>query len=185
MPKKGKVLWFTGLSGAGKTTLSLCLRDHFLSKGVFCIILDGDQLREGLNADLGFSREDRSENIRRIAEIGKLLAENGCVCITATISPYAELRTLARNIVGQDCFYEVYINASLAECERRDVKGLYRKARQNQISSFTGVQDNYVPPVNPDLEVKTDILPTEACIEHILQWYNEAINAENCIRQYP
>lgn len=165
--KRGKVLWFTGLSGAGKTTLARSLRDHLARHRQPCVILDGDELRKGVNAGLGFSPADRIENIRRVSEIARVVSNNGILCIVSTISPYPEMRTRARDIIGADYFMEIYVNAPLDICEARDVKGLYKKARQNKIGSFTGVHDEYIPPVVPDLEVRTDILSVEDSTERI------------------
>jgi adenylylsulfate kinase len=170
---KGKAIWFTGLSGSGKTTLarSFCSRMKMSDK--FCIPLDGDDMRKGVNAGLGFSHEDRIENIRRIAEIAKLLIDNGIICIVSTISPYAGLRSMAKQIIGEEHFYEVYINAPLEVCEQRDVKGLYSKARQNQIGSFTGIHDEYSPPETPDLEIRTDSISVEDATERLLAWFSQ------------
>lgn len=170
---KGKAIWFTGLSGSGKTTLarSFCSRMKMLDK--FCMPLDGDDMRQGVNAGLGFSHEDRIENIRRIAEIAKLLVDHGINCIVSTISPYAGLRSMAKQIIGEEHFYEVYINAPLEVCEQRDVKGLYRKARQNQIGCFTGIHDEYSAPEMPDLEIKTDDLSVEDATERLLVWFSQ------------
>lgn len=173
LASKGKVLWFTGLSGAGKTTIAQALHAQWMQQQCFCIILDGDQLRQGINAGLGFSVEDRRENIRRIAEIARLLVDNGIICIVSTISPYAALRDMAKQIIGPGSFSEIFINAPLPVCEQRDVKGLYHKARQNQINSFTGVHDSYEPPVHPDLEIKTDILNLEESVQAITNWFGE------------
>ena len=170
LTQKGRALWFTGLSGSGKTTLARVLYIRLIKSKKICVILDGDELRQGVNAGLGFSVADRIENIRRIAEIAKLLVHSGITCIVSTISPYPELRSKAKEIIGEDHFFEIYINAPLAVCEKRDVKGLYKKARQNKIGSFTGVQDEYIPPEYPHLEIKTDIFSIEDSLEKILTW---------------
>jgi adenylyl-sulfate kinase len=175
-PADGKVFWFTGLSSAGKTTLATAMCAILQKKNIFCVVLDGDELRSGINADLGFSIDDRRENIRRTAEIARLFAGNGITCIVSTISPYAELRENARKIIGRDRFFEIYINAPLQVCEKRDVKGLYRKARQNQIMSFTGIQDAYSPPENPDLEIRTDLLSIDESAHRLNRWYEDVIN---------
>jgi adenylylsulfate kinase len=174
-PEKGKALWFTGLSGAGKTTLAKALYARLRICSKFCIILDGDDLRQGVNAGLGFSLSDRVENIRRIAEIAKLLINNGVICIVSTISPYPELRLNASQIIGKDHFFEVFINSPLEVCEERDVKGLYRKARQNKISAFTGIQDEYIPPTNPHLEIRTDIYSIEQSAEKLFTWFEQLV----------
>jgi adenylylsulfate kinase len=173
---KGRVLWFTGLSGSGKTTLARALRNHLSGISLFSIILDGDALRDGLNADLGFSAADRAENIRRVSELAKFLSNEGITCIVSTISPYAELRANAKKIVGEDVFFEIYISAPLSVCEQRDVKGLYRKARENRISAFTGIQDSYEPPSCPDLEIKTDLQSVEESVTKLSAWFSELQN---------
>jgi adenylylsulfate kinase len=173
---RGKVLWFTGLSGAGKTTLAQALRDYLSGSNVLSIVLDGDVLRKGLNADLGFSAADRAENIRRVSELAKFLSNEGITCIVSTISPYAELRANARRIVGEDVFLEIYISAPLSVCEQRDVKGLYRKARANHINGFTGIQDSYEPPSQPDLEINTDIQSVAESLAKLSGWFSEMHN---------
>ncbi|MGB8193331.1 MAG: adenylyl-sulfate kinase [Chitinophagaceae bacterium] len=177
MDQKGKALWFTGLSGAGKTTLAKALHERFKKNKIFCVILDGDELRQTINAGLGFSSADRSENIRRIAEIARLMVNNGIICIISTISPYPELRANAKQIIGEEHFSEIFINAPLAVCEERDVKGLYKKARQNKIGSFTGVHDEYTPPESPDLEILTDVFSIEESVEKIYNWYLHLVPA--------
>jgi adenylylsulfate kinase len=177
MDQKGKALWFTGLSGAGKTTLAKALHERFKKNKIFCVILDGDELRQTINAGLGFSSADRSENIRRIAEIARLMVNNGIICIISTISPYPELRANAKQIIGEEHFSEIFINAPLSVCEERDVKGLYKKARQNKIGSFTGVHDEYTPPEFPDLEIMTDVFSIEESVEKIYNWYLQIVTA--------
>ncbi|MCH7487680.1 MAG: adenylyl-sulfate kinase [Proteobacteria bacterium] len=150
----GGVLWLTGLSGSGKTTLALALEQHLSLKGYQAYVLDGDNIRGGLNSDLGFSPQDRDENIRRIGEVSALFAEAGFIAITAFISPYAKDRRRARAI-DPARFREVHVNADLETCERRDPKGLYRKARQGRITDFTGISAPYEIPENPDLVIHT------------------------------
>lgn len=150
-----KVIWFTGLSGSGKTTLSKELKSYLSHLNYYHVVLDGDELRSSINKNLGFSREERIENIRRIAEIAKLFFKNGAIVIVATISPYKELRDIAKQIIGEDAYIEVYIDSPLKVCEERDIKGLYKKARQNKIENFTGIQDMYVPPSNYDVRIQT------------------------------
>jgi adenylyl-sulfate kinase len=157
---KGATFWFTGLSGAGKSTLSNALKaklDTLLGDSSKVFILDGDVIRKGLNKDLGFSAEDRAENIRRISEVSKLFALSGQICFVAFISPYSKDRDFAKNIHNENGipFYECYINASLETCESRDVKGLYVKARAGEIKNFTGISDPYEAPAHPDLDIKT------------------------------
>ena len=163
-----RAIWFTGLSGAGKTTIARGLQCCFRANGCPSVLLDGDELRQGVNSGLGFTKPDRMENIRRTAEMTKILLRNGLVCLISTISPYPELREMARKIIGSELFIEVFINAPLRVCEKRDVKGFYSKARNNQIADFTGVQDLYIPPDNPDLEIRTDQLSIEDSILRIL-----------------
>ena len=147
-------VWFTGLSGAGKSTLADAVERKLFARGVQTMVLDGDNVRMGLNRNLGFSSEDRAENIRRVAEAAKLLNDAGVVVLTAFISPYAADREVARQILG-DAFVEVYVSTSVEECERRDVKGLYAKARRGEIREFTGVSSPYEPPENPEIVVDT------------------------------
>ena len=154
--QKGKVLWFTGLSGAGKSTIADQLEKKFLEEGILSKILDGDELRNGLNKNLGFSEVDRMENIRRTAEVAKLLCDMGVMVIVSLISPTQAMRDLARQVVGCGDFMEVYINSSLQVCEHRDVKGLYKKARAGEIQNFTGITAPYEIPVCPDLVIDTE-----------------------------
>jgi len=156
---KGAVVWLTGLSGAGKSTLAGHLERALFDRGMQTFVLDGDNVRLGLNRDLRFSAEDRAENIRRVAEVAKLFAEAGCVAVTAFISPYRSDRIRARRIVSQEGpeipFFEVFVDAPLAVCEQRDPKGLYARARTGGIRQFTGVSDPYQPPDAPDLRLNT------------------------------
>lgn len=154
MSERGFTLWFTGLSGAGKSTLAGAVAAELRNRGVRVEILDGDEVRENLSKGLGFSRADRDTNVRRIAYVAKLLTRNGVGVITAAISPYREAREEARRQIGN--FVEVYVKASLEECIRRDVKGLYQKALAGQIPQFTGVSDPYEEPLNPELVVETE-----------------------------
>jgi bifunctional enzyme CysN/CysC len=151
---KGAVLWFTGLSGAGKSTLAIALEEALFKRGFQVYVLDGDNVRTGLASDLGFSHEDRTENIRRVGEVAALFAHAGVICISAFISPYQEDRAIARRAAG-DKFYEVYVAADLATCERRDPKGLYKKARSGEIQDFTGVSAPYEAPENPEVLIDT------------------------------
>ncbi|WP_093022902.1 adenylyl-sulfate kinase [Variovorax sp. OV700] len=148
------VIWLTGLSGAGKSTIAKSLRLRAMADGVPVAILDGDDVRRGLSQGLGFGQADRRENIRRIAEVARLLSEQGLVVIVAAVSPMRELRALARNIIGA-AFREVYVSAPLATCERRDVKGLYARARRGEVTKFTGISDAYESPLQPDLVIDT------------------------------
>jgi bifunctional enzyme CysN/CysC len=167
---KGGVLWLTGLSGAGKSTLAMAVEQHLFRKGYAVYVLDGDNIRSGLNADLGFSPGDRVENIRRIGEVAALFVDAGFLCITAFISPYRADRARARAATPPGGFHEIYVNADLATCEARDPKGLYRKARAGEIRDFTGISAPYEPPEAPSLTVDTGAAPLEACIEQILAY---------------
>jgi bifunctional enzyme CysN/CysC len=166
---RGGILWFTGLSGAGKSTLAMAIEQHLFRRGYAVYVLDGDNVRSGLNANLGFSPEDRVENIRRVGEVAALFADAGFLCITAFISPYRTDRARAR-AAGGDAFHEIYIRADLETCERRDPKGLYRRARAGEIADFTGVSAPYEPPEAPELVVDTARAPIEACVEQILRY---------------
>lgn len=165
--QKGKVLWFTGLSGAGKSTIADQLEKKFLEEGILSKILDGDELRNGLNKNLGFSEVDRMENIRRTAEVAKLLCDMGVMVIVSLISPTQAMRDLARRVVGCGDFMEVYINSSLQVCEYRDVKGLYKKARSGEIQNFTGITAPYEIPVCPDLVIDTENCRVCECITYL------------------
>ncbi len=166
--QSGCVVWLTGLSGSGKSTLARALETHLVSKGRACYVLDGDNIRQGLNRDLGFSPSDRHENIRRIGEVAALLADAGLITITAFISPYRADRRLARQAAGVQPFMEVFLNTSLAVCRRRDPKGLYARARQGQVKQFTGVAAPYERPRRPDMVLDTGKLDVAHCIKLIL-----------------
>jgi adenylyl-sulfate kinase len=160
-------VWLTGLSGAGKSSIAYALEQRLVGAGHLAYVLDGDNVRLGLNRDLGFSAEDRSENIRRVAEVTKLLTDAGVIAVTAFISPFHEDRRRARAIVGSDKFFEVFVDAPLAVCESRDVKGLYRKARANEVKEFTGVSSPYEPPESPEIHVRTDRLTVDEAVDVI------------------
>jgi len=166
--QKPFTIWFTGLSGSGKSTLAFALERRLLDVGRACYVLDGDNVRHGLNRDLGFSPKDRTENIRRIAEVARLMNDAGLVVITAFISPFREDREMARGIVGADRFLEVHLDAELALCEGRDPKGLYKKARAGEIPGFTGISSPYEPPESPALSLDTR-QPIESCLEALLE----------------
>ena len=153
---KSRVLWFTGLSGSGKSTVANATEKMLHDMGLQTYILDGDNVRMGLNKDLGFSAEDRTENIRRITEVAKLFADSGSIILTAFISPYREDRDKAREIISNDDFIEIFVSADLSVCEDRDPKGLYKKARSGEIKGFTGIDAPYEAPLNPELIVETD-----------------------------
>ncbi|MEH7238315.1 adenylyl-sulfate kinase [Bacillus sp. JJ1562] len=150
---KSLIIWFTGLSGSGKSTLANAVEKILYSEGIRTYLLDGDNIRHGINNNLGFSSQDRKENIRRIAEVGKLFVDAGIIVLVAVISPYAEDRAAARNIFGKDEFIEVFVNCPLNECEARDPKGLYKKARTGEIQNFTGISQPYEEPESPEIIV--------------------------------
>ena len=163
------MIWFTGLSGSGKSTIAIALERELHKRGLLCRILDGDNIRSGINNNLGFSPEDRVENIRRIAEVGKLFVDTGVITIAAFISPNNELREMASAIIGKADFLEVYVSTPLAECERRDVKGLYAKARKGEIKEFTGVSAPFEAPERPDLSLDTSVLSVEQSVNRLLE----------------
>jgi adenylylsulfate kinase len=148
-------IWLTGLSGSGKSTLAKALAETLKNRGMACCVIDGDELRRGLCADLGFSREDRQENIRRAANVSKILNAAGVTAVVALISPYRDDREIARTIIGHSLLFDVYLNTSIQVCEQRDPKGLYRQARSGLIGKFTGVNDTYEPPQHPNLQFDT------------------------------
>lgn len=156
LQQKAKVIWMTGLSGSGKSTLAKALQQKLFDEGKVAIILDGDNLRHSINSNLGFSEDDRLENVRRTAEIASILLNSGMIVIVALISPTRKSRELAKNIIGEQDFLEVYVNSSLEVCEQRDVKGLYKKARNGDVKNFTGVSAGYEVPQSADIEVRTD-----------------------------
>ncbi len=165
---KGAVLWFTGLSGSGKSTLAHAVEDRLYHMGSRTFVLDGDNVRHGLCSDLGFSDEDRTENIRRIGELAKLFLESGSVVLTAFISPFQADREIARNVTPHGDFYEIFCDASLDVCEERDVKGLYAKARSGEIPHFTGISSPYEAPQAPELVVNTGEQSLEACVDQVI-----------------
>ena len=167
--KEALLVWFTGLSGSGKSTIAIALERELHKRGLLCRILDGDNIRSGINNNLGFSPEDRVENIRRIAEVGKLFVDTGVITIAAFISPNNELREMASAIIGKADFLEVYVSTPLAECERRDVKGLYAKARKGEIKEFTGVSAPFEAPERPDLSLDTSVLSVEQSVSRLLE----------------
>ena len=166
--QRSVMIWFTGLSGSGKSTIAIALERELQKRGLLCQILDGDNIRSGINNNLGFTAEDRKENIRRIAEVGKLFVHTGIITIAAFISPNEELREMASDIIGKDDFMEIYVSTPLEECERRDVKGLYAKARKGEIKNFTGISAPFEAPQNPTLSLDTSKLSLEESIEQLL-----------------
>ncbi len=174
MNQKAKVLWFTGLSGSGKSTIAIALEKELYARGFYCYLLDGDNVRTGLCNNLGFTTEERSENIRRISETSKLFIDAGVICINAFVSPTIEIRQMAKDIIGEEHFIEVYVNTPLEVCEARDVKGLYKKARAGEIKNFTGIDAPYEAPLNPQIEIKTVAQSIEeACQLIINQIFNQ------------
>ena len=170
------LIWFTGLSGAGKTTLASALQKQLVSENYWTYLLDGDKIRKGLNQDLGFSDEDRKENIRRIAEVSKLMLDAGLIVISAFISPFRADRKKVAETVGIENFIEVFVDCPLEVCEQRDVKGLYQKARQGKISNFTGIDSPYEAPDNPDIWVRTDLETVEQSLQKILHHFRNKMN---------
>ena len=169
------LIWFTGLSGSGKSTIANALETKLFEKKIKTYTLDGDNIRKGINKDLSFSPEDRTENIRRIAEISKLFIDAGIVVLAAFVSPYRKDRNDIKNIVGVDNFVEVYINTSVEVCEKRDVKGLYKKARLGEIKDFTGVNAPYESPESPDIEINTEQLTVEQSVSKIINAINQKL----------
>ena len=170
LKQKAKVLWMTGLSGSGKTTIGLALEKELYRRGFLVMLLDGDLVRTGINNNLRFSVEDRKENIRRIAEVSKLFVNCGIVTINCFISPTNEIRTMAKNIIGQDDFLEVFVSAPLEICENRDVKGLYAKARKGEIPEFTGISSPFDIPPDPDLVLDTVRMSVEESVQRALDF---------------
>ena len=168
LKQRGLMIWFTGLSGSGKSTIAIALERELQNRGLLCRILDGDNIRSGINNNLGFSEEDRVENIRRIAEVGKLFVDTGIITIAAFISPNNRLREMAANIIGKNDFVEVYVSTPLEECERRDVKGLFAKARRVEIKNFTGISAPFEEPAHPDLSLDTSKLSLEESVMKLL-----------------
>lgn len=162
------ILWFTGLSGSGKSTLAHAVEDYLYHQKISTFVLDGDNVRHGLCSDLGFSDQDRVENIRRVGEIAKLMIEAGVITLTAFISPFKSDRHAARSLVPHGDFLEIYCQCSLETCEQRDVKGLYKKARAGQIPHFTGIDSPYEAPENPELTIDTENLALEDCVQQVI-----------------
>ena len=163
------MIWFTGLSGSGKSTIAIALERELQKRGLLCRILDGDNIRSVINNNLGFSAEDRIENIRRIAEIGKLFVDTGIITIAAFISPNNDIREMAANIIGKEDFMEIYVSTPIEECERRDVKGLYAKARKGEIKNFTGISAPFEAPQHPALSLDTSKLSVEESVNKLLE----------------
>ncbi len=171
--QRGLMVWFTGLSGSGKSTVAMSVERELHKRGILCRILDGDNIRSGINNNLGFSQEDRRENIRRIAEVGKLFVHTGIVTLACFVSPTEDIREMARGIIGSEDFKEVFVSTPLEECERRDVKGLYARARRGEVKDFTGISAPFEAPAHPALSIDTSRLSLEestmAVVEMILR----------------
>ena len=169
LKQRSVMIWFTGLSGSGKSTIAIALERELHKRGLLCRILDGDNIRSGINNNLGFTEADRIENIRRIAEVSKLFVDTGIVTIAAFISPSNDIREMAANIIGKDDFLEVYVSTPIEECERRDVKGLYAKARRGEIKNFTGISAPFEAPAHPALVLDTSALSLEESVNKLLE----------------
>lgn len=167
--QRGMMVWFTGLSGSGKSTVAMSVERELHKRGILCRILDGDNIRSGINNNLGFSQEDRMENIRRIAEVGKLFVQTGIVTLACFVSPTEDIREMARQIVGEQDFKEVYVSTPIEECERRDVKGLYARARKGEVKNFTGISAPFEEPKNPTLSINTSKLSLEESTMKVLE----------------
>ena len=170
LKQKARVIWMSGLSGAGKTTLAIGLEKELFNRGYLAQVIDGDNIRHGLNKNLTFTDDDRKENLRRIAEVSKLFVNCGVITINSFISPTIETRQMAREIIGEDDFIEVFINSPLEICEMRDVKGLYKQARDGQLKNFTGIDSLYESPLYPDIEIHTDQFSVEECVKQLLDF---------------
>ena len=177
--QRGITVWFTGLSGSGKSTIAIALERRLSQIGIFSRILDGDNIRTGINRGLGFSEEDRKENIRRIAEVCKLFTETGIVTLAAFVSPTNELRNMAREIISADDFAEIYVATPLEECERRDVKGLYAKARRGEIKDFTGISSPFEAPIAPTLSIDSTGRDVEECVDEVLKVILDKIKVDS------
>ncbi len=167
--QRSVMIWFTGLSGSGKSTLAVALEKELYSRNILCKLLDGDNVRRGMNRNLGFSPEDRIENIRRIAEMGRLFIDCGVVTLSAFISPTEEMRALAREIIGEEDFMEIFVSTPIEECERRDIKGLYKKARAGEIKDFTGVSQPFEAPSNPTIAIDTTSLTVDQAVAQLVE----------------
>lgn len=167
--QKGMMVWMTGLSGSGKSTVALGVERELHKRGLLCRLLDGDNIRDGINRGLGFSPEDRRENIRRIAEVGKLMVDTGIITLACFVSPTEEIREMARNIIGEKDFFEVYLCTPLSECERRDVKGLYARARRGEVKEFTGISAPFEAPEHPALAIDTTTTPLQENVMKVVE----------------
>ncbi len=168
--QRSTVIWFTGLSGSGKSTIALTVEKELYKQGFLTQVIDGDNIRAGINNNLSFSIEDRIENIRRISEISKLFINCGIITLNCFISPTIEIRELAKNIIGKENYIEIFINTPIEVCEERDVKGLYKKARKGEIKDFTGITSPFENPINPDIEIKTKEISIEESVKVIMDY---------------
>lgn len=170
LKQRARVIWMCGLSGAGKSTLASELDLELSARGFLSMVIDGDEIRQGLNRGLGYSAEDRRENLRRVAEVARLTTACGIISIVSFITPTQSVRQMVRNIVGENDYTEVFVNAPLDVCEQRDIKGLYRLAREGRIKDFTGIDSPFEPPVNPHIEINTDKMSIEQCSHKLLEF---------------
>ncbi len=177
--QRSKVVWMTGLSGSGKSTIAQQLERRLFAENYFVQVLDGDNVRMGINKNLGFSEEDRMENIRRISEVAKLYLNSGVIVICTFVSPTKDIRVLAKSIIGAEDFIEIFVNAPLEVCEQRDVKGLYEKARRGEIKDFTGISAPFEAPENPALEVRTDELDLTHCVAKLTDFLLPSIRLDS------
>lgn len=168
--QRSVVIWFTGLSGSGKSTIAKGLESVLHEKGYFTQVLDGDNVRTGINNNLGFSEEDRTENIRRIAEVSKLFLNCGVITIDCFVSPSIAMREMAKNIIGEDDFIEIFVDCPIEVCEKRDVKGLYKKARKGEIKNFTGIDAPFEAPISPQLRIETQKQDVEESVKTVLDY---------------
>ena len=178
LKQRAKVLWMTGLSGSGKTTIAIALEKELNKKGYLTQVLDGDNIRSGINSNLGFSEADRMENIRRIAEVSKLFLNCGIITICCFVSPTKAIRQTAKKIIGENDFIEVFVNTPLEICEKRDVKGLYAKARKGEVKDFTGISAPFEAPEKADIDVKTNEMSIEQCVAFIINALGKSIEFE-------
>ena len=175
LQQHSRVIWLSGLSGSGKSTIACGLERELAQQGFFTQVLDGDNIRTGINNNLGFSDADRYENIRRISEVSKLFLDCGVICINSFVSPTREIRRVAHEIIGRENLIEVYVEASLETCEKRDTKGLYKKARAGKIKDFTGIDSPFEPPENPDIVLNTERHTVEECVEMCMEYVVEEV----------
>ena len=175
LQQHSRVIWLTGLSGSGKSTIACGLERELAQQGFFTQVLDGDNIRTGINNNLGFSDADRYENIRRISEVSKLFLDCGVICINSFVSPTRKIRRVAHDIIGRENLIEIYVEASLETCEKRDTKGLYKKARAGKIKDFTGIDSPFEPPENPDIVLNTERHTVEECVEMCVEYVVEEV----------